>query len=206
MNKICGIYIIKNKCNNKVYIGQAVDIQRRWGYGHIKPLKENKHKNKHLQFAVNKYGIENFDFSIIEKCDKSELNDKEMYWIRQFNSNDSNCGYNKTSGGNQTELNEEIKLKISNSQKGENAYWYGKQMPEAIKQKMSESHKGKDTWNKGKTNVYSEETLEKMRQANKGEKSFMYGTHLSNETKQKISKANKGKESPFKGKNIQKNH
>jgi len=48
-NMITGIYKIRNKQNNKVYIGSAVDIKKRWR-DHKWNLKENKHHNPHLQF------------------------------------------------------------------------------------------------------------------------------------------------------------
>ena len=49
-----GIYMIRNKVNNKAYIGQAVDIDKRWGE-HIKELNNNKkYCNYHLQNAWNK--------------------------------------------------------------------------------------------------------------------------------------------------------
>ena len=44
--KICGIYMIRNKINNKMYIGQAVDIYDRWEE-HIRDLRRNKHFNNH---------------------------------------------------------------------------------------------------------------------------------------------------------------
>lgn len=51
---------------------------------------------------------------------------------------------------------------------------------------------GRIPWNKGKTGVYSEETLKKMRIAGTGRPSAVKGTHLSEEHKRKISEANKG--------------
>ena len=52
---ICGIYKIQNLINNKVYIGQSVNIKSRWH-------SENNRKchNRHLKSAFKKYGIENF--------------------------------------------------------------------------------------------------------------------------------------------------
>lgn len=89
-----GIYKITNLINNKVYIGQSVDIAKRWS-AHKHP--QNNEKTA-LQAAFHKYGIENFQFEIIEECKEDELNDKEMYWIEFYNSyNDG--GYNMTRGG-----------------------------------------------------------------------------------------------------------
>ena len=95
-----GIYKIKNLINDKVYIGQSVDVEKRWST-HKAELKNNYHHNIHLQNAWNKYGEENFEFSIIEECYTNQLNQREIYWIAKFNSCET--GYNLTSGGGNTE-------------------------------------------------------------------------------------------------------
>lgn len=53
---ICGIYKITNRINGKIYIGQSVNIVRRW-YAHKECVSNN-----HLSAAIAKYGLENFDF------------------------------------------------------------------------------------------------------------------------------------------------
>lgn len=60
---ICGIYQILNKINNKIYIGQSIDIERRWcqhRYGKGSLILRN---------AIKKYGIDNFEFSILEEIE-----------------------------------------------------------------------------------------------------------------------------------------
>ena len=92
----CGIYKIQNKINKKVYIGQSVDIEKRWTV-HKRLLNKNKHHNNHLQNAWNKYTEKNFIFTIVEKCSIDSLNSREQYWIAV---NDSyNNGYNLDKGG-----------------------------------------------------------------------------------------------------------
>ena len=91
-----GIYKITCSENNKVYVGQAINIQDRWKT-HIQCLNRNKHHNIHLQRAWNKYGENNFKFDIIEYCEKEDLNDKEIYWIKELSSFKN--GYNRTLGG-----------------------------------------------------------------------------------------------------------
>lgn len=93
------IYKITNKINNKCYIGQTRrnDISLRWN--------EHKRKSKYkdnmvIYKAFRKYGIENFIFEVLEKCSKEKLNEREIFWINKFNSNDKNYGYNSTIGGN----------------------------------------------------------------------------------------------------------
>ena len=99
---ISGIYGIKNLINNKIYVGQASDIFWRWTH-HKSDLKGNRHHNTHLQNSWNKYGEENFEFYIIERCDLDKLNDREIYWIeklRTYEGFDDCNGYNKDLGGN----------------------------------------------------------------------------------------------------------
>ena len=91
-----GIYKITCSENNKVYVGQAINIQDRWKT-HIQCLNRNKHHNIHLQRAWNKYGENNFKFDVIEYCEKEDLNDKEIYWIKELSSFKN--GYNRTLGG-----------------------------------------------------------------------------------------------------------
>ena len=79
-----GIYKITNTLNQKVYIGQAVNIAERWKQ-HIKralgaePITQNK-----LYPAMQKDGVWNFTFEIVEVCDKPQLNEREQYWQQFF--------------------------------------------------------------------------------------------------------------------------
>ena len=98
-----GIYIFKNIINNKYYIGQSLDIRKRFNK-HM--LRTRGNWNYPLYNALNKYGLENFEYSIIEIVDsinKSKedvtklLNELEIKYIQQYNS--FNNGYNLTMGG-----------------------------------------------------------------------------------------------------------
>lgn len=48
---------------------------------------------------MNKYGYDNFIPSLIEECDNSLLNEREIYWIHYYNTTDKTIGYNMTIGG-----------------------------------------------------------------------------------------------------------
>jgi len=77
-----------------MYIGSSNDIRRRLR-GHKNDLKNNKHGNEYLQNSYNKYGNNSFDYSIIEIIDNSQmLIEREIHWIKTFNSMDKNIGYN----------------------------------------------------------------------------------------------------------------
>lgn len=96
-NIVCGIYKITNLENQKVYIGQSVDIKSRLRT-HIKRGlgAETPTRNK-LYSIMKKVGVENFSYEIIEECPRDQLNDRECYWISYFESQD--YGYNETKGG-----------------------------------------------------------------------------------------------------------
>lgn len=99
MEHITGIYKIENLINHKVYIGQSIDIYTRW-FTHKEKLRKGTGHNKYLQSAYNKYGEENFEYSIICRCSKEELDEKEIYYISLYNSTDKRYGYNFERGGN----------------------------------------------------------------------------------------------------------
>lgn len=89
----CGIYKIENMINHHIYIGQSRNIEKRWN-NHKRVKEEEKHA---IHRAIDKYGIENFSFDIIEKCEPDKLNEREIYWISKYNSYER--GYNETRGG-----------------------------------------------------------------------------------------------------------
>lgn len=93
---ISGIYCIENTINHKKYIGQSKDIRRRY-QNHKSRLNKHKHPNKVLQKDWDKYGEDIFNFYEIERCGVNKLNDKEIYYIKLFNTFGN--GYNLSPGG-----------------------------------------------------------------------------------------------------------
>ncbi len=89
-----GIYKITNTINDKCYIGQSKDIKARWAK-HLSAYKSSP--DWELYRAFKKYGISAFKFEIIEECSIEALNEREIYWIAQYDS--FNNGYNMTLGG-----------------------------------------------------------------------------------------------------------
>ena len=117
MDKKCGIYVIKNTINDKVYVGQSVNIEARW-LAHKYSTLDTKAQDHYTQIhqAMHKLKIENFYYEILELCDIRDLNKKEIFYIKKFNSYYS--GYNMTLGGesNKYETNGRAILTLSQVQ------------------------------------------------------------------------------------------
>lgn len=95
-----GIYKITNDVNGKVYIGQAVSIASRWSEHMYRPFNENDETyDSHLYRAIRKYGIDKFSFSVVERCKKDQLDEREIFWVDFYQSNNKQFGYNLTAGG-----------------------------------------------------------------------------------------------------------
>ena len=93
---VCGIYKITNRITGLCYIGQSVDIAKRWkdhakcGLGIDTPA-QNK-----LYQAMLKDGLTNFTFELLEECERDLLNEKEKFYINLYQACD--YGYNSTQG------------------------------------------------------------------------------------------------------------
>lgn len=94
-----GIYCIENQKNGKKYVGQAVNIEKRWRQ-HRNKLINGTHYNEHLQRAWDQYGESNFSFYVLEICDEQSLDAREIHYIETLGSFES--GYNMTLGGEGT--------------------------------------------------------------------------------------------------------
>lgn len=128
------VYKITNKITGKVYIGitnqgAGTRYRHHWYEARIgEPAPIHR--------SMAKYGEENFTLEIIDFADTcDELKDKEKYWIKQYDSNNREKGYNLTEGGDGTFgrlHSEETKDKIR--QKA-----IGRKASEETKKKMSEA-------------------------------------------------------------------
>ena len=110
-----GIYKVTNKINNKVYIGQSINIENRFQQHKNNCLNENlKDYNTKFYRALRKYGVENFTFEIIEELkDKEKLNEREKYWVSFYNSFKE--GYNSNTGGEKVTESGELHPNAKNS-------------------------------------------------------------------------------------------
>ena len=178
-----GIYSITNKANNKIYIGQTFDLNRR-KREHFSKLRGNKHQNSHLQYSWNKYGEENFKFEVLKKCSIEDMDNWEKWFISINKSYDERYGYNKDFGGNLGKVyTEESRRKMSENHydcTGEKNPNYGKTRPQEVRDKISKTRIEKGVC--------------------KGEKNPFYGKTHSEESRKKISKNNMGRIAWNKGK------
>ena len=91
------IYKITNTINGKSYIGQTIQNVKERFYQHCATKCSKAVSNMAIHRAIKKYGKSNFTVEVIEEIDFANLNDRERYWIKYYNS--YNNGYNSTKGG-----------------------------------------------------------------------------------------------------------
>lgn len=83
---ICGIYKITNKFTGESYIGQSIDIHRRWKQ-HLNNVKLGNKKVKYpLYRDMLYYGSQNFRFEILEECPREFLDIREEFWIKFYDT------------------------------------------------------------------------------------------------------------------------
>ena len=113
MNKICGIYKITSP-SGKIYIGQSVDINKRI----LKYKSLDCKQQPKLYHSIIKYGWNAHIFEIIEECNYSNLNNLETYYIKIYDTYNTEHGLNLSEGGHTTVFTEESRRKISQSKQG----------------------------------------------------------------------------------------
>ena len=174
------IYMYTNKINGKRYIGQAKDFNKRHK-AHLRGKKQI------IDRAINKYGIENFDITIlacnIETQDK--INEYEKFFIKRYKTLETQNGYNIAEGGSN-----------GNPYEGKTQ----EEIDEIVfKQKETRKINNKPVWNKGlqlsedHKNKLSETRKEKG--LAKGENNPMYGKHHTEEANERNRQAHIGKNS-----------
>lgn len=114
MSKVCGIYAITHIETGRQYVGQSVDVVRRWA-GHCAPSAAKR--GNHLALAIQKYGKTAFTFQVLEECPREYLDSREVAWLAELDCM-APKGFNFTAAG-QTYgrvLHPESRQKLSNSQ------------------------------------------------------------------------------------------
>ena len=166
-----GIYKITNKVNGKFYIGSSIDIKKRW-WKHKWLLESKRHKNQYLQSAWDKYGEENFVFSVLLETKEELLLEKEQELLDKTKCYNKEVGYNiakdAVASMRGKKHSAHTKSKISST-------LTGRTFSKETRQRMSEACKGRK---------HTEETRRKISEA-------QIGVPHSKETKRKMSKANK---------------
>lgn len=116
------IYEAKNKINGKRYIGQTIRTLEERKRGHISGTGCS-----YFRRAINKYGENAFEWSIIDTAEtQEELNRKESYWIDFYNTTDKMFGYNLKGGGHKPFMTDRVKKAIGDAQRGKLNHMYGK--------------------------------------------------------------------------------
>lgn len=110
----CGVYLIFNLINGKRYVGSSKDIYNRF-YEHIHNMNNQKGHNAHLQNAWNKYGENNFQFSVLEYTDEENQYEIEQYFIDTIKP-EYNLSLNVEANINRI-VSPETRAKISNTLK-----------------------------------------------------------------------------------------
>lgn len=173
-----GIYQIKNAITGDFYIGSASNLRQRLR-DHRRRLVNNAHVNEHLQRAYNKYGAENFEYSMLEYCEKEQAIEREQYYIDSESPAYNMC---PTAGSRLgVKHTDAARVKISTAMKGKNkgnTSRLGCTASAETLVKMSEAQKG---------GRHTEEHNRKIGEALRGNTNTL-GHTLTEETKQKISK------------------
>jgi group I intron endonuclease len=169
--KISGIYQIQSKIKpERIYIGSAVSIHRRWG-DHLSLLKKQKHENARLQNHYNKYGKNDLVFSILIGCAKDDLIITEQFyidskkcWFNLCQKAGSTFGLKHTDQSRENNRLARLGVKhsvehnesIAKAQTGENNSFFGKHHSE-------ESNRKRREWNL--LHPRTPEMIEKQRQS-----------------------------------------
>lgn len=124
----CGIiYMIKNKINSKLYVGQTT----RSFNDRLDDYKRGVGANPYITKAFKKYGWDNFEFKIIDTAQNlNELNEKEIYYIKKYCTTNRKLGYNIELGGKNSAASLETRTKLSKARKNI------KQSPEWVEKRI----------------------------------------------------------------------
>lgn len=179
------IYLIQNKINNKIYIGQTNNPKRRWAQ-HSSPSHFRRLQSP-LYSAFIKYGVNNFTFSILEEHETLDaVNDAEEFFIGTFGSQNRDIGYNLQNGGGNKIFTQETKLKMSLAKLGKPSKRVNFKHTQETKNLISKIQRDST-----RSRTVSDVTKKKLSDLNSGVNNPHYGKKHSEEHKRKISEAMK---------------
>lgn len=160
----CGVYVLRNTANGKVYVGQSIHIHARICEHRIAARRGDK---SHLYDAMRRYGADAFVCAVLEECAPARLDEREALWMAEFDCRNPERGYNLMPAGQRGRvMDEAMRRRMS-----ERARSY-KATPETI-EKMRAASTGRR---------HSDETKAKISRAHKGRV-------VSAETAQKVATA-----------------
>ena len=183
------IYKITNQINHKIYIGQTTKERPTDRFSQHKYLATHPQQEKSVSFlhrAMQKDGINNFTFQIIEKIDNTLLNEREQYWIKQYNSL-TPAGYNLTIGGQGTQGFSRLQSEEERKQKSASLKNYYQLHPDAKEdcakrtRQLWENEEYRNKVTQGVHNFYDNHPT-----IFKGENNPMYGKHHTEQSLAKI--------------------
>ena len=117
MEKISGIYKITNTVTNDFYIGSSNNVKRRWT-DHKCPSRWNNNPNNPMYIDMKKYGVDKFEFQVIDEVEPEQLKEKEQQIIETLKPT-----YNRNrADGLDVERRKKAKQKYQTSDKGKESH------------------------------------------------------------------------------------
>jgi hypothetical protein len=89
----CGIYGIRCVPTHQMYVGQSTNIYERWNQ-HVQAVNMRRHIRQPFQDAARHYAWKAFTFTILEECQRTTLNGRELFWLGQYGSYIPLLGFN----------------------------------------------------------------------------------------------------------------
>ena len=112
-----GIYSITSP-SGKIYIGQSIDIKKRWQYYRTK----RTNIQPKLQNSFNKYGVDKHLFEVIKLCSEDSLNFRERYWQEYYNVLERGLNVKLTPADEMGRLSQEVIDKRQRSRAANGGY------------------------------------------------------------------------------------
>jgi group I intron endonuclease len=139
-----GVYKIVNNVNGKFYIGSTTrKISKRW-QEHLNKLRKGTHSNCHLQRSYDKYGEKSFDVETLIECSPSDVLIHEQKYINELTPDYNIC---KTAGNTYgIKLSDDVRKKMSESRRGKNNPFYGKQHTKEVMDDLIKQQKERGQW------------------------------------------------------------